>query len=331
MRRFGFLVHPLTPLHRRVSGVRRGHFSLARDGEAGIEAVGLLAEVHFETPLGAAAALLVGVPDLGAVLAEHQERARVHRERAAWDAHRLGAEVIGLGNALAVVAGRGARLAQDTGLPICDGHAATAWTAMELTRQAAARHGQGAIGVLGFKGAVGEAVAAGLAAQGYQVWVEASGARTDRRAREVGATPLPLAQILAHAPILVGAATTGPTLDPHDLHDGTVLIDLSLPPTLASGALPKGVRIYAGETLTAPGAMRPTDLWGHAWLALAGYGRGRVYACLAEPMVLALAGQAPPPPGRRLEAAAVAEMGRLLTAAGFRPALTPASRGRSAR
>ncbi|MBN2798698.1 MAG: hypothetical protein JXX28_06065 [Deltaproteobacteria bacterium] len=326
--RFGFLVHPLTPLHRRVTGVRRGHWAMLRDGPAGIEAVGLLARLVIPTLMGPAEGFIVGVPDLGAQLAEGQERARVHRERAARIAEAHGAQVIGLGNALAVVAGRGQRLVEDTGLPITTGHAATAWSAVEITQLAAARHGAGPVGVLGFKGAVGDAVAEGLARRGRQVLVEDSGPRVRRRARELGLQAVGQEELLATSRYLVGASTTGPSLAPEALRSGTVLIDLSLPPTLSPGRLPRGVRLYAGETLSYPETIDTTDLWGAAWLAFAGYGKGVIYACLAEPAVLALAGLHEPRVGRRVSTAVVEQTGALLTQAGLRPALRP---GRPAR
>lgn len=312
---FAFLVHPLVGWHRRVAGVRRGHASLLIDGPAGIEAVGVAGRLRFRTEIGEVDGVIVTVPDLADRLVSDQQRALTHLVRAAAVARDEGAQVIGLGSALAVTAGRGRPLAERAGLPVTTGHAATAWAAASITETV---HTSGPVAVLGSKGTVGDAVAARLARRGHTVWVEDAGPRSRRRARDLGARTDSTEAILARCRVVVGASTTGPTVAASALHRGTTLVDVALPPTLRPGRRRAGVRVVAGETLAVPHRVRRT-FWGGVWLTMAAYGRGSVFACLAEPLVLALEGGAASRVGRRVRPEELEAVGASLTRAGFMP------------
>jgi len=313
--RFGFLVHPLVSWHRRVVGVRRLHLAMAMGGSAGIEAVGQVAALRFRTGLGQVDGVIVGVPHLAEALVADQQLALTLQVRAAHEAIALGAEVIGLGSALAVVAGRGMALAERMSIPVTTGNAATAW-ATATTAQRVLADRPGPVGVLGFKGTVGDAVALRLAAAGHEVWAEATG-RARRRAEAIGCRPAPVDEVLARCPVLVGATTTGPVLDPAQVPPQRVLIDLALPPTLGPGPRPEGLQVVAAEALSVPRRVQ-RGFWGAIWLGLAGYGRGVVYACLVEPAAMVLTGSKPYGLGRRLDPEAVDEVGRVLDQMGFR-------------
>ena len=317
--RFAFLIHPLVPFHQRLVAARRLHVPgmLGRDG--GVDVVGPGAVVRMATAAGDVEALIIGVPDLPVQLVSDQNRALALGLRAIHAAEAHGASVIGLANALGVVAGRGAMLQHQTSLPVTSGQAATAWACAEITRSALVRAGvpRGPVGVLGFVGTVGDAVAALLAAGGIDVRVEAIGPAVARRAEAVGCRAEPLDQILAECRVLVGAATTGPNLAPSRVRPGTVLVDLALPPTLEPGPLPQGFTRISGEALTAPGHLRG-GFWGSLWLYFAGYGKGRVFACFAEPAAMALTGERNFSGGRRLDLDRVRAVGSVLRHLGFR-------------
>ena len=300
-------------------GVRLGHLPLALGGEASVDGVGEIARVTLGTSRGPARCVVIGVPDVAEDLATDQHRALALQRRAAAIARSRGVRAIGLGNALAVVAGRGEYLARELDVRVTTGHASTAWAAATVVRQVldALARPAGPVGVLGFKGTVGHGAAALLRSEGVDVVVDATG-RAARRAVELGCRAVPLEEVPRHTRVLLGASTTGPILDPGALQDDTVLVDLSLPPTLSGGRRPRGLRIVAGERLQVSGGIR-RDAWGALWLLLAQYGRGAVYACFAEPAALALT-QAPPfSGGRRLELEAMNRAGRVLTDLGFRP------------
>jgi predicted amino acid dehydrogenase len=176
----------------------------------------------------------------------------------------------------------------------------------------------GPVGVLGFRGVVGDAVGAWLARAGHDVRVVAEARAVERRAVAVGARADDLDAILAECRVLVGCDTTGPSLAPSRLRPGTILVDTALPGTLEPGPLPPGVVVRPGEALRVPGRVR-AGFWGRVWLELAGYGSGRIYACLAEPMAMALTGAASYSHGRRLELADVDAVGAVLRDLGYDP------------
>jgi fatty aldehyde-generating acyl-ACP reductase len=319
--RFAFLVHALVPFHQRVIGVRAAHVALATGGTGGIEAVTRIGVVELPTSEGPVFGHIIGVPDLPGQLVEDQNRALALQIRAARIAEAEGVSVIGLGSALAVVAGRGTALAEQTPLPVTTGQAATAWACAEITVRAHESVG-GPIGVLGYAGAVGEAVAHRLRARGLEVIVDAQGKAAQRRADDIGATRAPIEEVVARARLLVGTSTTGPLLDPQKVPANRVLVDLALPPTLASGPRPPGWTILGGETLRVPGRRRG-GFWGTLWLAFAGYGRSAIYACVAEPAVMAITGHRGFSAGRHLNPEHVDAVGRELQRLGFQPELRP--------
>jgi predicted amino acid dehydrogenase len=319
--RFAFLVHPLQGWHRRLLGIRRMHGPLVAEAIGGIEAVGVSARLRLPTSRGEVEGVVVAVPDVAGDLVANQGRALELAARAAAIAESEGARAIGLGNALAVVAGRGAELAARAHVPVTTGHASTAWACSEIVREVLGG-GRGPVGLLGFAGTVGDAIAGRLAETAVEVRVEARGAAATRRAAALKCVAVDTIEDVAACAVVVGASTTGPVIDASALRPDAVLIDLALPPTLRPGPVPAGVRRVAGETLSVPGRIH-AGFWGAIWLLLAPYPRGTVFACLAEPAAIA-AGYAPPGGGRRLDPDAVERAGASLRALGFVPTARPA-------
>lgn len=318
--RFAFAIHPLVGWQRRLLGVRHRDLELLR-GEP-TDRVRKVARLTVDTAVGPVQGFIIGVPDLPGDLVQDQTRALGLQLEAARLARDLGATVLGLGSALAVVAGRGEALADEIDLPVTTGHASAAWACAELTRQTA---GDEPIGVLGFSGTVGDAVAARLSTT-HTVLVEAKG-RAARRAGTLGVEATTREDLLARCAVVVGAGTTGPSLGPDALRPGTVLVDLANPPTLHPGPRPVGVVELAGETLDWPGRVHGR-FWGRLWRRFAGYEGGTAYACLAEPIAAAALDTPPWSRGRRLSPDAVQAAGDALTRVGFRPRLM-ARRGTS--
>jgi predicted amino acid dehydrogenase len=299
--------------------VRQLHLPLVQNLPVGIDGVGGSVDLRLHTPAGEVYGSIVAVPDLAPQLLEEQARALELEVRAARVAIADGASVIGLGNALAVVAGRGKELAERVPIPVTTGQTATAWACAAIVREALGGR-RPPIGVIGFAGTVGDAVAAALRDSGHEVWVAAEGGASIRRAQALGCQVEPMQDLLRRCRWLVGASTTGPVLRPDQLAPDTTLIDVALPPTLAPGPRPRGVREIKGEVLRAPGPIHG-GFWGRIWLTLADYGRGCVYACLAEPAAMALTGEIPPGLGRRIEPDRLARTGAVLTRLGFVPVL----------
>ncbi len=311
---FAFLVHPLIPLQQRFLGVRRGHLPLAIGRSAGIEAVGHIGEIQL---LNDTIGHIIALPGLPEDLASDQQRTLAHLISAARMAETAGAKVIGLGSALAVVAGRGEALAEHIALPVTTGHASTAWTCAQITQSAYQKSSEprGPIGILGFRGTVGDAVAQMLSREA-PVWADARGPADVRRAEQLGVRPVELSELLRTCRWIVGASTTGPLLSASQLRPGTHLIDLALPPTVRDAA--PHIRVSAGEALFAPG-LRSRSPWTALWLRFANYGKDCVFACLAEPAAMSLLGENDWSRGRRLTRSQVERAGHALTELGFSP------------
>lgn len=311
---FAFAVHPLAGWQRRLLGVRHRDPALLTGRPS--DRVRRVATLRIDTREGPVDGHIIGVPDLPGTLVSDQHRAVRLQRAAAERAHALGAHALGLGSALAVVGGRGQALSEDAPLPVTTGHAATAWACAELALQTS---GDEPVGVLGFRSTVGDAVAMRLAAA-RPVLVEARGAADTRRAERLGVTPASREALLDRCRVVIGASTTGPSLDPEALSPGTVLLDLANPPSLRPGPWPPGVVVLAGETLSWPGAVHG-GVWGRLWRTFAAYEDGLAYACLAEPLAMAALGTGPFSLGRRLDPDAVEACGLALLRLGFRPRL----------
>ena len=319
---FAFLVHPLVKWHRRILGVRLLNLPLMLGShKVGIDGVNIIGHIHVPTTEGTVKGVIIAIPDTAERLAENQQRAAALQMRAAEIAEDTGARAIGLGNALAVVAGRGSHLSQNTNTPITTGDACTSWTCARIVELAIIRHKleQCPIGILGFNGTIGDAIAASLRQQKHDVYVTGREV-TRKRAQALGCTFVTQDEMLNMCPILIGANTTGPMIDGNKMRQTQVLIDLALPPTLIAGTKPKSLKIYAGEPLRAAGRIK-ASFWGHIWLRFAQYGRGCIYACLAEPILGVIGGPEYCRTRKRLALTHVESVGKKLTALGFTPVL----------
>ncbi len=286
--RFAFLVHPLAPFHRRVVGVRRADLRAA----LGLDSPGLGPGALCTLGVGESLeGTVVTVPWLPPELLDNQQGAvdvMVEAVQALEDVR-----AVGLGSLLAVVAGRGEALASRVDVPVTTGAAATAWAAAGNAISAAQALGVERVAVLGVGGAVGQAVARLLQRSGLDVVAGGGGRGPQRRAEALGIPLQPPLEAVSGCRVVVGAATSGGGLPPSSLQPGTVLLDVALPSTLGPGRIPPGVRVLAGEAVELPDAWR-RGFWGWLYHMLSGYGPSQIFACLAEPMVMAATGRERP-------------------------------------
>lgn len=326
--RFAFLVHPLTDLHRRVIAARTRRWKLLRGLRDGTDPrdVAMLCRLRLATPQGPVEGVVLSVPMLPDQILQDQESALKGMIRAVAISGG-GVDAVGLGSLLAVAAGRGTALQQAIWQPVTTGGAATAWAAAENARSVAEDLGlwpRGPIAVLGFGGAVGAAVAERLLSMGARdLHVDAVGPHL-KRAERLGLTAFPEPRLAAAScRVVVGASSTGGILSSSDLERGVVLLDVALPPTLSDHMSAKrhGIDVLAGEALSLPSTYQ-RDGWGHFYHLLAGYGPRHIFACVVEPLVMALQGRKEPfSQGRRITAESVDAVGRGALAAGFQPVL----------
>lgn len=259
--------------------------------------------------------VVMAVPMEPEALLSDQERALDCMAAAAEAAGPL--DAVGLGSLCAVVAGRGDALAERLDVPVTNGGAATAWALHLNTLAVLERVGRDLpVAVLGARGPVGGAVAALLAEDGVRVVVDHMRAG---RGLEVARAESPEAAV-SGCRVVVGAATTGAMLQAGALRSDAVVIDVAIPGTIIGRPGP-AVQVLAGEAVSLPADWNRGG-WGWVYHLLAGYGPSQAFACLIEPLVLALNPQAGSfALGRDLQPAQVRAFGKGASALGFTPRL----------
>ncbi len=316
--RFAFVVHALTPLQRRFMGVRSLQLDLALGrGGTRFDAVTPLCTLRLD---GVAEGVVVGIPLDPEQLLGDQERTLNRMHRAVNLAQPV--DAVGLGSLCAVVAGRGEGLAERVGVPVTTGAAATAWALHHNVREVLRARGEDRVAVVGAAAPVGAAVARMLSEDGVEVHVDAR-----RGAKRYGLTPHASAEdAVAGVQIVLGAGPTGASLRAEAVHPGSVIVDVAIPDTVV-GELPPGVEVLAGEAVKPPPGWHG-GFWGRLYQTFAGYGPTQVYACVIEPLVLAVGDRTEPYAlGRRLNPETVREFGRAAEALGFQARLARGFRG----
>ncbi len=274
-------------------------------------------DVAVECKLGIAGVVegvVVGIPLTPQQMLDDQERALTRMLRAVGVAGEVSA--VGLGSLCAVVASRGEALAERVPMPVTTGAAATAWALWQNTRAVLTARA-GPVAIIGSSGAVGGAVAALLAEEGVPLRLDHPRAARGVPGALAFSGPAEAAQ---GAGVIVGAGPTGRTLPAEAVSPGAVVVDVALPNTII-GRPPRGVRVLAGEAVSEPAGWT-RDGWGLIYQVLAGYGPFQIFACLAEPILLAATGRTTPYAlGRKVDPQVVRDFGEAAASYGFRPRL----------
>jgi predicted amino acid dehydrogenase len=266
---------------------------------------------------------MMAIPMAADQLLGDQDRILRRMERAVALAEREGPlHAVGLGALCAVVAGRGEALGQRIDLPVTTGAAATAWALFHNTSAVVNSVGGGPVAVVGSGGVVGRVVAELLSTAGIRTRVDS---RRGGKGLDVEVFSS-AEEAVRGCPVVAGAGPTGGSLDGDALARGAVVVDVAIPGTIKERP-PRGVRVLAGEALTIPDGWT-RDGWGHLFHVLAGYGPRQVFACLVEPLVVAVEGRAEPlAQGRGVTTESVEAFGRRAYELGFRPRLARGWRG----
>lgn len=329
--RFGFVVHPLVAPQRMLMGVRTLTPALLWGEGTTTPRV-----ARFPRVVSATGASVDGdvraVGMLPASMLVNQEQAV---ERIAAAADRLaadGAGIVGLGALCAVVGSRGEEVARRVKVPVTTGVSYTAFAAGRTLERVALALGEtlagSSVAVAGLPGALAVAVAE-LAARHPVRLVLLDGpvkAREKLAARltaqygvavELAADP---AEAARAADFLVGASSTGGALDPAWLRAGSVVVDVAEPRDLPRrvGLAPDRL-VVDGENVSMPEAGREAfGLLTGIYNWVVGQRLGTIYACFAEPIVLALEGKTESfSLGKEIPAAKADEIGRLGERHGF--------------
>ena len=295
---FGFVVHPLTHFHRRLLGVRSFDLSLAITDQTSRSGPRKISHLSLTAPDGRQCqGHLVAIQELPEELLMDQEAGVAAVREAVAMCHGLGARVVGLGAVAAIIGGQGKAVTRDAPCAVSTGNAFTAHAAIEtvgLTR----RLGRSAypVGLIGPPGPVANGILRGLAARGEAVDVVAA------------APPKPLRRLVAalnettHGRVrfvedvdavvgpdrlLVAASSTGGRVPLSSLPAGAVVIDVAAPVDVVNDSSRRDVLLLNGEYVRLPSPLRG-GLWRSIYGLVTGQSR-HIFACFAEPMLLALA------------------------------------------
>jgi predicted amino acid dehydrogenase len=325
---FGFVVHPLMAGQRTLLGLRSRDAALAFTGTSRRPAPRVVSRLRVRDPLGGECrGLLVAVPHLPEELLADQERGVTAVLDAVRLCHAEGASVVGLGAVAAVIGGQGKAVAEAAPCPVTTGNTFTALAAVETLDRFRRRGGRrGPVGLAGPPGSVATAILRLLVARGEHVRIALAAppaplrklavrltAEGPGRAEFVGDA----LQVLRDRHVLVAASSTGGRLPLSARPAGSVVIDVAAPVDVLDDVPPRDdVLLLDGEYVRLP-----SPLGGDPWRTLYGLVTGQrrhVFACYAEPMVLALARRADAATvGRDLPLERVRALGALAAEHGF--------------
>lgn len=212
-------------------------------------------------------------------------------------AQKLGARILGLGAFTSAVGDGGVTIARRLGMPVTTGHSLTVAVVLEaLERAARSRNVQlesSGVAVVGATGSIGSACAEFLAPRAAELTLvgrhESCLAEVEARVREAGARRVRLStrvRDIDQAPLVLSATNAArPIIQPEDLGRGAIVCDVALPPDVSPRVAQEraDVLVVDGGMMDVPGEV---DFGFDFGLPL-----GNAYACMAEPMVLALEGR----------------------------------------
>lgn len=311
--RFCFVVHALSRLHRGIMGVPSARLGLIGQWNDGTGADDVLPVCRVGLD-GVIEGVVVGVPMTPTDMLVDQSRAVDRMQSAVALAGNVSA--VGLGSLCAVVGGRGDELADRLDVPVTNGGAATAWALLENVRSVCRIRNVMDVSVVGARSPVGQAVIRCLVDDGIRVTVD-----HPRAAKGIEVSVCHGGEAaVANAPVVVGAGPTGGTVPAQNIAPGAVVVDVAIPGTLVGRPHPS-VRTLAGEAVSFPVHWQK-GFWGWLYHVLSGYGPHQVFACLIEPLVLALGDRtAPYSIGRTLLPEDVMAFGQHAGSLGFSPRL----------
>jgi fatty aldehyde-generating acyl-ACP reductase len=212
-------------------------------------------------------------------------------------AQKLGARILGLGAFTSAVGDGGVTIARRLGMPVTTGHSLTVAVVLEaLERAARSRNIQlesSGVAVVGATGSIGSACAEFLAPRAAELTLvgrhESRLAEVEARVREAGARRVRLStrvRDIDQSPLVLSATNAArPIIQPEDLGRGAIVCDVALPPDVSPRVAQErtDVLVIDGGMMDVPGEVD----FGFDF----GLPPGNAYACMAEPMVLALEGR----------------------------------------
>lgn len=336
--KFGFLAHPVSPGQRAMIRAA-GMISAAIADRSGRQIPG---PEHVRMPMFTTVTSRSGATCRGEVrylphtaeqLLQGRGGTTAYLAREVRSLAANGARLVGLGGATSIVGNHGLRLSEQVDVPLTSGNSLTTFAAYRLVHSVlealGEKPGDGEIGIVGFPGSIGLAMARLLAADGCRLLLVCRSGRIqpDRlmdlfpeRDRDGITIGNDIADCVARASLLVTASSTGGLVEESQLRPGTVVVDVALPRDVRRSAAPRDdILVLDGGLVSMTGGVTVDGL---------PYGlTEQLNGCLAETIVLALEGRADSfSLGKVLDPAGIREIGALAQAHGFVVA-PPASAG----
>lgn len=327
--RFGFVVHPLGGFQRRLLGVRSADMPLMSGRPSTRPPGRLISRLQLEVAgRPTVEGVLAAIPALPEALLTDQSRGVEDVLDAVRLCNGFGASVVGLGAVTAVIGGQGKAIAEAAPCAVTSGNAMTAWAASETWRRfAELRRGPLRAGLFGLPGAVSGGILRLLVRAGAEVFAA------------LPAPPMPLLRLaqrlnaegpgrvgfvpdwqtaLARGGVLLAASSTGGRIPLGELPAGSVVIDVAEPVDVLPDVPPReDVLLLDGEMVHLPQPLRGSEPWQTLYGWVTGQ-HGRVFACFAEPMLLAATGRTELATcGRELPLERLLALGELAGANGF--------------
>jgi 3-acetyloctanal aminotransferase len=337
--RFGFLAHPVSPGERNLvrAAMLLSQTIGERTGRTAVE------PDHVRIPMYTSVTSVAGARCTGEVrYLPHTAEGLLSGLSTSTDyvVHQVnalaanGARLVGLGGASSIVGRHGLRVREQVDVPLTSGNSLTTFAAHALVRSVLERFGEDPaetrIGIVGFPGSIGLALARLLAYDGCRLWLVCRQGRV-RPDELLAELPIDMhdrvtigddaADCAANTDFIVAASSTGGILDEATLRPGTVVVDVALPRDVrASTPAREDVLVLDGGLVSAAEEVLVDG---------SSYGlTENLNGCLAETIVLALAGRAESfSLGRELSIERIREIGALADRHGF-VVPPPTSRGR---
>ncbi len=213
-------------------------------------------------------------------------------------AERLGARILGLGAFTSVVGDAGLTISRRLSIPVTTGDSYTVAVAVEAVRAAARQMeitlSHAAAAVVGATGAIGAVAAELIAREVPKLWLvgRRSAALEALRERIMSRTSAQVEIATDMAPlaeadlILTVTSALDAVIEPQHLRPGAVVCDVARPRDVSSL-----VAAQRDDVLVIDGGMVQVPLPGANFNFNFGFPPDRVYACMAETMVLAMEGR----------------------------------------
>ncbi len=335
--KFGFIAHPTSiPLKRGVKFLDLAE-RIAREHEHGYRREfwrqrDLVPFSHMDKIVAANGASCSGtisyMPLTAKEMLKHPRRI-LERIIASIDAMKQsGCDLVGLGGFTAIVGNRGLVAAKRSGIPITSGNSLTAYagykdilTAMDALRVAP---DNAEVAIVGYPGSICLALARLLLPHGCRLTLVYRGAKSREPAlrdllpakyhRQITLTNQ-VAECYQRCRFYVAASSSGSLVEADRLLSGTVTVDIALPEDIIPPTR------HRNDIITATGGCVNAAEQVSFGSSIIGLGLSKqLNGCLAETMVLALAGRDERfSIGRELPVAKVQEIGQLAQAHGFAP------------